>query len=150
LTRHRIAASRLLAVVARGTFEEVDERTSLADLAKLPTVLLAGAGVLKSSTLDILRGAGVPLNVRIEASTLLEVKRFVEAGLGITYLPEYCLHPEDTRKLRSWLVPEMRSVRREVVLFHLTERARGGTFEELITRLVRDLRNLVGGTRVES
>ena len=143
LTLHTVAKSRLVAVVAHGAFEEANERSSLADLGKLPTVLLTGSGVMKSSTLEVFRRAGVTPNLRIESSTLLEVKRFVAAGLGITYLPDYCLQPGDVGKLRCWVVPQMRSMRREVVLFHLTERARGGAFEKLIARLVSDLRSLV-------
>jgi len=149
LTLHTVAKSRLVAVAAHGAFEEADGRSSLSALGKLPTVLLSGTGVLKSSTLDVFRRAGVTPNLRIESSTLPEVKRFVEAGLGIAYLPEYCLQAEDAETLRYWVVPKMRSMRREVVLFHLTERARGEAFEKLVARLVSDLRRLVARRNAE-
>jgi len=143
LTRHTLAKSRLVAIVAQGAFPEADERSSLVELGKLPTVLLGGSGVLKSSTLDVFRRAGVTPNLRIESSTFLEVKRFVTAGLGIAYVPDYCLRAGDEKTLRSWIVPQMRSMRREVVLFHLTERTRDEAFEKLVGRLVSELRRLV-------
>jgi DNA-binding transcriptional LysR family regulator len=142
LTLHALAKSRLVAIVARGAFREAGERSSLVELGKLPTVLLRGSGVLRSSTLDVFRRAGVTPNLRIESSTFLEVKRFVAAGLGVAYVPDYILREEDERTLRSWIVPQMRTMRREVVLFHLAERTRDGAFEKLVGRLVSDLRRL--------
>ena len=66
------------------------------------------------------------------------------AGLGVACVPDYCLRAGDEKTLRSWIVPQMRSMRREVVLFHLAERTRDEAFQKLVGRLVSDLRRLVG------
>jgi DNA-binding transcriptional LysR family regulator len=141
LTIHKIVTSPIRAVAAAALLARVSNRAELQELAELPTVLLSGRGLLKSAILDVFARSGLIPHIRVEASSLVELRQFVQAGLGISYLPTYCLPGTDKPDLVSWEVPGMSAIRRELVLFHLKEKAHNPRFRQFVAALTRQLRD---------
>lgn len=135
---HDVVSSRLRAVAAEEIADRVRDRTQLKQLATLPTVMLSGGGELTTSILNAFAKTGVSPNIVAEASSLVEVKKFVEAGVGISYLPEYCLTASDT--LTSWELPGLSALKRHLVLYHLKDRTRDSRFSEFTRNLLLGLK----------
>lgn len=84
-----------------------------------------------------------------EASILVEVKKFAEGGLGISYLPAYCLPRRSTKAkpgvprnndLITWAVPAISSITRHLVLYHLKEKGRDIRFVAFVDALLAHMK----------
>lgn len=138
---HDVMKSKLQAAAAKEVVDKVSDRTKLKELAKLPTILLSGTGVLKTAILEVFEKAALRPNIVAEASSLVEVKKFVAGGLGISYLPSYCLTNKDTG-LITWNVPGISSISRHLVLYYLKEKSRDTRFVAFVNDLVSRLKRI--------
>jgi DNA-binding transcriptional LysR family regulator len=87
LTAHDYAAGRLVLVAAPGSRLAEAGQASMADLAA-ETLVVRDAGTVNRREVDaMLARAEVRPRSRLVASSLEAVKRFVEAGLGVTIVP---------------------------------------------------------------
>ncbi len=94
LTTHDYAPGRLVLVAAHGSRLAAAQAATMADLAA-ETLVVRDAGTVNRREVDaMLARADVRPRSRLVASTLEAVKRFVEAGLGVTIVPVIAVERE--------------------------------------------------------
>ncbi|HOW59786.1 MAG TPA: LysR family transcriptional regulator [Candidatus Omnitrophota bacterium] len=85
-------------------------------LSENPTVLLSGKGSYRQTILSTF-GKQNPKLV-LEAPSFAAVKTYVAAGMGVSYIPQYCFTPTDANILDTCIPAPFKSAIRELFLIY--------------------------------
>jgi len=86
------------------------------ELAKNPTVMLTGSGGYKNNILKLF--SRTTLNITIEAPSFSAIKTYVSQGLGVSYLPKYCLTDMDRSLLSTYSFKALSTISRNLFLIY--------------------------------
>jgi len=94
-------------IAPRGKFGFKSNQPGITEMADKPFVMpRANVSLIRSSLDEEFQRSGLSYEVAIEVDNHDCVKRFVEAGLGISILPNYALTPNDRRRLMVLITRE--------------------------------------------
>jgi DNA-binding transcriptional LysR family regulator len=92
---------KLTLVIPRRGVRMSTKQVSLKELSQQPMVLLQPVTTTRAVIDGAFRKKNLNLRVEMEASTCVEVKRYVANAIGIGIIHDICLEPEDNSRFRT-------------------------------------------------
>ena len=112
------------------------------DLAGHPLILMESGTNLRTYVDRLLSAAGVAEQVTLELDNVEAIKRMIEAGLGISMLPEVAVRSEvDTGRLCALRLADMPQAHRQIRLVHRHDKYIGASMRSFINLTTGSLAN---------
>lgn len=101
LTEIPLIAPKLTLVIPRQGVSFAAKNVGLKDLSQQPMVLLQSFTTTRAVIDAAFRKKNLNLRTEMEASTCVEVKRYVANAVGLGIVHDICIEPEDTVRFRT-------------------------------------------------
>jgi DNA-binding transcriptional LysR family regulator len=96
-----LVTPKLTLVIPRQGVNFTAKQVGLKDLSQQPMVLLQSFTTTRAIIDGAFRKKNLPLRAEMEASTCMEVKRYVANAIGLGIVHDICVEPEDNSRLRT-------------------------------------------------
>jgi DNA-binding transcriptional LysR family regulator len=92
---------KLTLVIPRQGVRFATRQVGLKELSQQPMVLLQPFTTTRAVIDGAFRKKNLPLRAEVEASTCVEIKRYVANAMGLGVIHDICLEPEDSSRFRT-------------------------------------------------